>query len=184
MTDTKRLFIAFPIHHEIVLDKLNRAWDEIASGRPSQEARREEHPHLTLKFLGNTPTDAIPPLMAALHELTEYKAFTVALANLGTFHSPGSFHHSIHATLTGAMRLEKFREVLDARLRADGIDAPDSHPTFIPHITLGHVTGPSGMALPRITSASFNLASFYIYESANNTYTPVHKQPFMLKSER
>ena len=133
----KRLFVAIKIvpdeqflsvysslKREMVLDKMK--WVE------------PHNFHLTLKFLGNTPTEKIPAITGALHEVAQnHPAFTFSLNKTGLFGSsyqPRILWFGSDQPATELVRLGE--EVLDGLARAG---FPRDRQNFVPHLTVARI---------------------------------------------
>lgn len=156
-------------------DHLRIAWVEPASM------------HITLRFLGETPTDLLRGLRAAAEKASHKReAFTVTLLGGGFFPSatkPRVLHVKAQSEALTALSV-----ALDRALEGSGV-APRDHP-FAPHITLGRVK--SGEVAPRLTAqmmqlgmtGEFEVREFVLYRSetlpTGPVYTPLLRAPLRL----
>ena len=119
-----------------------------ASLRPATRAVRWVDPqgaHLTLKFLGPTPEDAVEPIGAALRAgLAGHGAIRLRTGQPGTFPTPRA-PRVLWLGLEGDVaRLGQLQDKVEAAI------APFGYPTearpFSPHLTLGRVRQEAGNA--------------------------------------
>jgi 2'-5' RNA ligase len=88
--ETIRAFIAIPLPHPL-LDKLAALQRQLDAHVPSRSIRwvRGEGIHLTLKFLGDTPTDKLPDIKRALAAVARHApASSFTVEGLGCFPNP------------------------------------------------------------------------------------------------
>lgn len=136
---TIRAFIAVPLSDEVKrsLGDVARA---LAGPIPRGAVRwvRPEQIHLTLVFLGDTPTDQLPAVRRGMDVAAKgHSPFTLHLGDLGCF--PNSRRpRVIWIGLAGEVsRLASLQTALDAQLPALG-RSPE-HKPFRAHLTLGRV---------------------------------------------
>jgi 2'-5' RNA ligase len=100
--------------------------------------------HLTLRFLGDTPRDRLPAIIAALDETAATTTpHSVRLDALGSF--GGRRPRLVYAALAGdTEQLAALAHRLDAALAARGILPPERG--FRPHLTLARVPNAAGRA--------------------------------------
>jgi 2'-5' RNA ligase len=89
--------------------------------------------HLTLRFLGNVPTDQIEPLAARLATV-RVEPFILPVEGLGGFPPKRPPHILWVGVGSGHPRLHQLRQQLDDTLLAAGIEVDLR--TFHPHVTL------------------------------------------------
>jgi 2'-5' RNA ligase len=109
---------------------------------------RPELYHVTVVFLGNQPSSAVPIIGDALAETAAGGApFTLRLTGIKRLggHERGAL---VAAIADASGRLRSYRTLLDAALQARGI-AFDSKP-LVPHVTLARPRGRGG--LPSVPS--------------------------------
>lgn len=137
--NTIRAFIAVPLSDEVKrgLGDVARA---LAGPLPRGAVRwvRPEQIHLTLVFLGDTPTDQLPAIQRGMDAAAENnQPFTLHLGDLGFFPTARR-PRVIWIGLAGEVnRLASLKAALDAPLAALG-RSPEDKP-FRAHLTLGRV---------------------------------------------
>jgi 2'-5' RNA ligase len=127
-----RLFVAVTPAAEVLtaLDAVVASLPRTA-WRPVAPAQR----HLTLRFLGETPSAAVPPLRAALGgALRAHGPFEVELRGLGTFPAGGRATVLWAGCGAGAEGLAQLAADVDAACAAVGW--PRTGHTFTAHLTL------------------------------------------------
>jgi 2'-5' RNA ligase len=135
--DTKRLFIAIELpatlkaHLESYQKELNEAGADVKWTDP-------QNIHLTLKFLGKTPTDKIPEIITLLDRLShQYKHFRTHLNQLGFF-PPQKTPRVIWAGLDEQKQpLKEIAAFLEEALSSLGFEKETR--VFQAHITLGRI---------------------------------------------
>lgn len=141
MGETVRLFISVDVS---VADALREAIGTVSSIK-GVRASREDQIHITLSFLGDTPSERIPGLITNLRSaLSGTEAFDVSLKGIGAFPNPKRPRvvwvgiddgKEDLALLAGRVR----DAVRKSRLKQD--DKP-----FSPHVTIGRVQGPADVS--------------------------------------
>jgi len=130
-----RLFIAIELPSQIQLE-LAKVQRRLA---PLQAVRRTHFRliHLTLQFLGDTPTELMPQLSAALQQsVSAVPPFSLSLAKVGAFPNLKR-PRIIWAGVNPNPALAKVYQAVIAATASIGIP-PDKKP-FNPHLTLGRV---------------------------------------------
>jgi RNA 2',3'-cyclic 3'-phosphodiesterase len=134
-----RLFVAvFPPR------EVQEALAETARALPKSPFRptAAERVHLTLKFLGDVPTDSPPRIIAALEPIrAEHEPFDVAISGLGVFPSPRRARVLWAGFDEGEARLRSLTQTVEARLETEGF--PREERPFVPHATLGRARRPA-----------------------------------------
>jgi 2'-5' RNA ligase len=98
--------------------------------------------HLTLKFLGRTPTDRVPSLEGALDEVASAaEPFTLRFEEVGAFPSPRR-PRVIWIGIEAGPRLRLLHDALERRLAPLGVER-ENRP-FRPHVTLGRANPDAG----------------------------------------
>lgn len=95
-----------------------------------------ERLHLTLRFLGDTPSDAIAPLRAALRRV-EVGGFILPTEGVGAFPPRGQPRVLWCGVGRGHPHLHQLRQRLDDTLLALGL--PVEVRSFVPHFTLARL---------------------------------------------
>ncbi len=127
----------------------NRLWRALAPLRESTAGVRwvpPERLHVTLRFMGDTPPDDLPRLVAAADALRSVAPFEAELVGGGTFPRRGP--PRVYWVGARAPALPALREGLDRALAGNGIER--ERRTFSPHLTVGRTKGrrPAGDHLP------------------------------------
>lgn len=142
--ETQRLFIAIPAPPAV------RRWaaEVISTLRGPGEVRwvAPELLHLTLKFLGETPAGLVPKIAENLAEkANEFSRIVVELGRVGAFPNlrrPQTLWLGIEGQETGM--LTALTAGIERALLPLGI--PKEGKAFKPHLTIGRVKGPRGLA--------------------------------------
>ncbi len=132
-----RLFVAIELP-EAWTDALADLQHRLRGALPSLRWTRPEGIHLTLKFLGNVPSDRVSPIIAAVASAAATcEPFTLRLGTLGAF-SSGERPRVIWAGVAGDLAaLTRLWRAVDAQLTPLGF-APERG-SFAPHLTLARV---------------------------------------------
>ncbi|AFO55569.1 MULTISPECIES: RNA 2',3'-cyclic phosphodiesterase [unclassified Natrinema] len=104
-----------------------------------------EQAHLTLKFLGETAEDRLPPLERALSAAVDdadVDPFTVRYGGLGVFPSLDYISVVWLGVEAGGEELTRLHEAIEDRTTAMGFD-PEDH-EFTPHVTLARMQHAGG----------------------------------------
>lgn len=150
-----RLFFAVPLP-EPARDAVADVAERVRATADGVRARwvRFDGLHLTLQFLGPTPTDAVPALQAALADVAAAtKPFEVVLHGAGAFPNPGRPRTLWVGLAAGAAQLT---ELADALLReprvvpwmpAHALAGPEGgRKPYAPHLTIARTDGVRGAA--------------------------------------
>jgi len=134
-----RTFVAVELPED-ALAAVGSAQRALASRLPSRALRwtRPEGIHLTLKFLGDTPADAVPEIGRRLgNALSGLPGFSLSLAALGVFPSTQA-PRVVWIGLSGDLP-----SLLEAQRRVEAAISTLGYPTerrpFSPHLTLARV---------------------------------------------
>jgi 2'-5' RNA ligase len=137
--ETIRAFIAVPLPNPL-LDRLSALQRQLESQIPSRSVRwvRAEGIHLTLKFLGDTPTEKLPDIKRALAAVARHAPVcTFTVGELGCFPNP----HRPRVVWVGvqepAGRLAALQDAIEEVMAPLGY--PPEGRGFTPHLTLGRV---------------------------------------------
>ncbi|MBN2075940.1 MAG: RNA 2',3'-cyclic phosphodiesterase [Dehalococcoidales bacterium] len=136
--DTIRAFIAVELSSEIKteMDKI----ESILKSQSSTPAKwvNPESIHLTLKFLGDVPSDRITEILDAIKSgVNGIPSFQIQLTGLGVFPNPARTQ-VVWAGLSGKMdRLEQLQRNIEVEMEKLGF--PREKRKFSPHLTLARV---------------------------------------------
>ena len=140
---TLRLFFAVPVPAEArarVGSLIERVQASVGDGTARIRWVRVDGLHLTLRFLGPTPEDRVPPLRLAADALARADApFEVGLAGGGAFPSPAQPRSLWVGVAEGADRLAALADALTAAAGECGL-VLDTR-AFAPHLTIGRTDG-------------------------------------------
>jgi 2'-5' RNA ligase len=139
---------------------------------------RKEQLHVTLRFIGDTPSSALEAIRARLAAI-DVATFVLPIEGVGTF-PPNRPPRVIWAgTGTGHPRLFQLRQRLDDALLATGL--PLDVRTFHPHVTLGRCAEDPGPALAKwlrthgaFTAPPFRAAAFDLFASELKPMDAIH----------
>src|SRR3954469_9032749 len=178
---TERLFIALS-PPEAVRNALVALPEPI----PGINWTRPEQLHVTLRFLGDVPTDQIEPMITRLAAV-RVAPFILPVETLGAFPPTRPRRILWIGTGTGHPRLFQLRQRIDDALLASGLQLDVR--TFHPHVTLARSTENAAPAIShwlhahRATAAPpFRVEAFDLYASELRPSGAVHtlKQRFPL----
>jgi len=132
----KRLFVAIKIDPDPGFLQVFRTIKSCL-GQERIKWVEENNLHLTLKFLGETPEEAIPNIKAALEPVTGVvRPFDYSLKGLGVFGS----RYSPRVIWTGLEPSEKFTFLMkDIKEKFELIGIPGDRQNLVPHLTLGRI---------------------------------------------
>lgn len=172
---SERLFIAVPLPPPAV-EACRELVDGVRAAVDPKGARwvRMDGLHVTLRFLGDTPSGNVPAVGAAMRAATErHGPFGVTLAGAGTFPSDRRPRTLWIGIERGAEELGALSQGLNAPLAALGW-APDARP-FRPHLTVARtdaVRGNGGTVVGDVLadaaagwSVSFDATSVVLFRS-------------------
>ena len=182
--ETERLFIAIPLP-EAVRDQLA----QLAEPLPGVNWTRPEQLHLTLRFLGDVPTDIITAMSRRLATV-KVEPFVLPIEGLGTFPPNRPPRVLWIAVGSGHPRLFQLRQRIDDALLAAGLQLDVR--TFHPHVTLARCTENAAPAIGHwvhahrdVAAPPFRVESFELYSSELRPAGAVHtlKQSFPLAKD-
>lgn len=136
MSDLVRTFVAVPVVATPQLRELGARLR--ALGAPVRCASLDQL-HVTLKFLGSTPSDRIREILAVLHECAKSeRAGSLQIRTLGAFPS-----RTRPRVLWAGVHPEEILARLVARLEAglERLGYPPGQRGFKPHLTLARIAG-------------------------------------------
>lgn len=161
---TERLFIALTLPQPVrdALAPLPKQIQGLSWTRPEQW-------HVTLRFIGDVPVDAIEPLEERLARV-HVEPFVLPVEGVGTF-PPNRPPRVVWVGVgSGHPRLFQLRQRVDDAILAVGLDVDLRH--FHPHITLARCLESSGPVLTRwvhdhtdFAAPPFRVEAFDLYAS-------------------
>lgn len=165
-----RLFVAAELPRQ-VRTEVGRWQRRSLAGHP--EVRICDNLHVTLSFLGDTPTDRVPQILAALGTL-EMSPLCVALG--GPFFLPKRGLKTVVAlpVVDPSEALVRLQSVISEVLIELGVLSPVSR-AFLPHLTVARFRrrGPA-FSLQNVNVKRFGLPSVILYSSVLEKGGAVH----------
>ncbi|MHB1354630.1 MAG: RNA 2',3'-cyclic phosphodiesterase [Anaerolineae bacterium] len=143
-----RTFIAAELSAELLktLYKLQRALRDAPGGTAVNWVRLEGI-HLTFKFLGDVPSDALPHIYAVIEQVcANYPPFVVQVSGLGCFPNMVRPRVVWVGLQDVQQQLQRIKQVFENELASSGYSREDR--VFQPHLTLGRVR--SGALSPEV----------------------------------
>jgi 2'-5' RNA ligase len=134
-----RAFIAVPLT-SAVRDELVRIQQSFSHARDRSVVRwvRPEGIHLTLKFLGDVPAEAVPKIEAALGAVSRNApAFDIRIGGTGCFPNPRRPRVIWVGVDEPSGRLLRLQRAVEEGLYVVGF--PPERRRFTPHLTLGRI---------------------------------------------
>lgn len=190
-----RLFLALDID-DAIRQRIARFLEGVRDFSPAARWAREESLHVTLKFIGETPDDAVPRFEQALAALRA-PAFDVTFRGYGFFPTPKSARVFWIGIQSGA-ELTGLASAIDNLTAALGV--PREAHAFSPHLTLARKSGGSGApgkrrgdgpnnvfqrlqekltAMPTPEFGTMTAREFFLYQSqlsrSGSRYTRLHR---------
>ena len=172
----KRLFIAHRIMKPEVRTELLQAWRKVVELLPAwSKPRRELHPHITLRFIGDVDTGE-PGQRGRMNLMEQdirkaahrHRRIPLLLGDIRTF--PGVAWSAADGQPAAMERLRRLQEEVDRAVRQHGF--PPAEHSFQPHITLGTFDAAATQVLEaKLTAAahpaqlSLELGSLELLES-------------------
>lgn len=153
MADDLRLFVALELPAPI-LAALEQLQDQLRADRSARVVRwtRPEGIHLTLKFLGETPSARLDAIRAGLQAAASaHRPLQLGAAGLGCFPNPRA-PRVVWVGLTGDLdALAALQSAVEAAIAPLGF--PTENRPFSPHLTLGRVRQDASAAEVRALGA-------------------------------
>ncbi len=133
-----RSFIAVDIKNE----KVEAAVEELKKIKADVKTVEPQNLHLTLKFLGEIPEDAVEKIYAAMQlSLKSFQPFDVSLRSIGVFPSLKYMRVVWVGFKEGREKLIEMQRSLESNLRELNFK-PENR--FDPHLTIGRVKSQRG----------------------------------------
>lgn len=102
--------------------------------------------HLTLKFLGDVPSEKVPKISKVMDSVCErYQAFPLELGGTGTFPTGSKKPRVVWVGVKSNDSLLSLQKELEDELAK--IDFPKERRTYSPHLTLGRIKSSQDMSL-------------------------------------
>lgn len=142
---TIRAFLALDPPEEIIRE-IGRIQDRLRKLiRGDLRWVRPEAIHLTLKFFGDVPENAVADISAVLGKAAaDVRPFDLSIGGVGVFPDRYRQPRIIWLGMSGeATRLVTFQKRMERALQ--GIGFPREERPFLPHLTLGRVKTPKGL---------------------------------------
>jgi RNA 2',3'-cyclic 3'-phosphodiesterase len=182
-----RLFVALDIP-DAVREALAELSDRLKKTCPDARWVRLEGVHITLKFLGEVPTEQVDGIRQALHQLPSFAPIEVRFAGLGFFPSarrPRVFWAGVEA----GPQLAAI--VASIEMKLEGLGIPPEKRPFQPHLTLARFEPPQrtqalsaavqALGTPEFGRETFR--EFHLYQSvlkrSGAEYTRLVTYPFL-----
>jgi len=134
-----RIFIALDID-DAIRERIQRFLEGVRGFAPDARWVRPESLHVTLKFIGEKPTQAVEEIKSALSSV-QSQSFEVALRGHGFFPMPKAAR-AFWVGIESGPELQKLAQAVDETTAALG--APKEDHAFSPHLTLARGGGHSG----------------------------------------
>jgi RNA 2',3'-cyclic 3'-phosphodiesterase len=137
---------------------------------------RPERLHLTLLFMGQLSPEQVSETQRLATDLAaEHRSFFLSLKSAGTFvteRAPTVLWLGVAGDLVALFSLQ---QTFNAGFHSDG-------KTYVPHVTLarGKTTGQFDallMTLESFETEAFEVTQVMLFESRDNTYTPIFRVP-------
>jgi len=134
-----RLFLALDIDDPI-RERITRFVDEVRNFSPDARWVKPESLHVTLKFIGEQPDDAVEKIKQALKDVSAVAA-EIQFRGYGFFPTPKSAR-VFWIGMESGPQLAQLAAAIDERMANLGIKKEDR--AFSPHLTLARAPGGSG----------------------------------------
>lgn len=132
---SKRLFLAIPIRpDEILIQQKLFLINNLKEERINWV--KDENMHLTLKFIGKTPTKKIPELIEAVNACIKTKPFQLTLENIGIF---GSAYQAKVIWIGVQQNNDLLNLYTQIAKQLEQIGYEIGRQNFVPHFTLGRI---------------------------------------------
>ncbi|MEB3852152.1 MAG: RNA 2',3'-cyclic phosphodiesterase [Desulfurococcales archaeon] len=136
-----RVFIAVDVEEPLLVSRLSRLIDAVASTGVPLKAVEPENLHITIRFIGEVPEGLAGEIAREVIGRLEFPEFEVELRGLGAF--PGPYRPRVVwvGVSEGAEWLSKIRGQVEEGLRRLGVPPERGGKEFHPHVTLARVKG-------------------------------------------
>jgi len=173
---TLRLFVAVDLPDPLRSEIAARC-DQVTNARWT----KPEQLHITLRFMGKTPDEALPEIRRRLSEI-RWPAFELALDGAGIFPEGARPMNArvLWLGIRGAEGLAGLKSAMDKRL--DGMAPPEEKRGFSPHLTLARFPRRADQTLGRFLdanrtfrSADWKVTCFRLYKSTLSSKGALHE---------
>lgn len=175
-----RTFVAIDIPAEIrariqeVIEGLRRAPSDMRWSRP-------DGLHITLKFLGEIPSEKVEQVKRALQSVRAAAPLAIHIAGAGFFPNERS-PRVLWLGIQAGPELDQLAAAVEQSLLPLGVPKEDR--PFAPHLTLGRIRANGGLASLRnlmkqrepFEMGSFTTSEFFLYESQLSTGGSIYKK--------
>jgi len=134
-----RIFVALDID-DAVRERIQRFLEGVRGFAPDARWVRPESLHITLKFIGEKPTEAVEEIKRVLSAI-EAKAVEITFRGYGFFPTPKA-PRVFWVGIESGLQLAAFAKMVDEATAALGV--PREEHAFSPHLTLARGGGRSG----------------------------------------
>lgn len=160
-----------------VLDQVSLT-DDAQTGVVMEPA---EELHITLAYLGKAallPESAQAQIMKVVTDVARETAVPLSFTvkGSGRFTNPGG--DALWAGV-GVDGLQELRECLVCRLREAGVNVPDDHGDYQPHVTLAYLPTETAVALPSIQPVRVDLNTLTLMLAGERYDFPIGPQPML-----
>ncbi len=142
MSEVLRVFIAVDVEDQLLISRIMRVADALASTQVPMKLVEPYNLHITLRFIGEVRRGVVEEIARALREV-RFKAFNITFKGLGAFPSTLNPRVVWVGVSEGSKELSSLRDEIERILRRIGI--PGEREEFIPHLTLARIKGSRGM---------------------------------------
>lgn len=151
-----RMFIAIPIPGEVT-SRIREVELELGRSLSGVKWVEPENLHITLKFLGNVPSNRVEEIAEGLRRAARgLPSFKIGLTGIGCF-PPGGNPRVIWVGIReGGGELRRFSSRVEEEM--EGIGFPREKRQFVPHLTLGRAR--DGFQDPRGVLGTYQTVEF------------------------
>jgi 2'-5' RNA ligase len=171
-----RLFLAVDLP-----DPIRRQVAALADQVTGARWTKPEQLHITLRFMGKTPDEALAEIRRRLSEV-RHSTFELSLAGAGVFPEGARATNArvLWLGIRGAEALGELKTAIDKNL--DGVAAPEEKSGFSPHLTLARFPRHPDQTLARFLDANrsfrsvgWKIGSFRLYKSTLSSQGALHE---------
>lgn len=142
MSEVLRVFVAVDVEDPLLVSRIERVKDSLASTRVPMKFVEPYNLHITLRFIGEVRRGIVEELSRHLREF-KFKPFNITLKGLGAF--PNTLNPRVVwiGVSEGGDRLSSLRDEVEKIVKRLGI--PPEREAYVPHLTLARVKGGRGI---------------------------------------